>query len=807
MIFGRILTVFLLLVSFGVTGGGAEKEIRQVAKTLPRSSLNRVDLLDELQWFADVGQPIAKRLDGAVIRSCSEPLPVHEFERDVLAPLFTKLTGIRVEHDVIHEGEVVNRFSDQISTGRRIYHDFILDADNIGLVTRSEKVLNLTEFMAGEGKGYTSKRLDLDDFVDLKVVQDYDGDLYQLPDQSFPILYWYRKDWFSDPATRKDYQTRYGTELRVPETWAEYEQIAEFFTGRTMTNPDGSTVKAYGHLDYYRVGDYGLGWRIADVQLGNAGVGDRGLPNGLPVDEYGIRVVDGVPVGATVERGGALDGPAAVYALKKYVEWQKWAPPEAKHLDWSDMARALGKGNVAQTIYFCSVFTNFVPAFTTPGPLCDADGRPVWKMVPQPRGKYWQKGMKIGYKDVGSHTICSNVRHDFRLVAWLWAQFCTSKATSLAKFEVGVTPIRKSTLQHPWVQANAYRWGGLVDFYLSEKEEAFTDTGLNVPHYPAIAALWYKHVSMVVEGVPPNIAMRRLAVAVEDVMARIDLPRRSPKLAECKPRAYWLKQPGAPKGAVVEDVPVELPPQAAKAKPTGEILIVCAERFPDAFMHRGEVRGIQADFVAAALRDAGFRPTIQILPIRRCIRLIETGAADGMFPVIKSNRMNKMMVCHPDKGAPEDWRILTLDHVVITHHKTAGTQEYGGDWSTLAEPVRMVHGDPFVNRLQKHGIQVEAVQHDRQNLKKLIRDQSGSVILPSFMGEEMSQLPGFHGKLYIHDKAFCSHPTFLGFSRASNRISQEDRQRIWKHLQENARDHVAINVAFATATRAKKVLK
>ena len=48
-----------------------------------------------------------------------------------------------------------------------------------------------------------------------------------------------------------------------------------------MINPDGSLVTAYGHLDYYKIGDASLGWRIADVQLGNAGVGSPGLPNGL----------------------------------------------------------------------------------------------------------------------------------------------------------------------------------------------------------------------------------------------------------------------------------------------------------------------------------------------------------------------------------------------------------------------------------------------------------------------------------------------------------------------------------------------
>jgi len=36
-----------------------------------------------------------------------------------------------------------------------------------------------------------------------------------------------------------------------------------------------------------------------------AGAGDIGSPNGLPVDEWGVRVDGCQPVGSTVERGGA----------------------------------------------------------------------------------------------------------------------------------------------------------------------------------------------------------------------------------------------------------------------------------------------------------------------------------------------------------------------------------------------------------------------------------------------------------------------------------------------------------------------
>ena len=85
-------------------------------------------------------------------------------------------------------------------------------------------------------------------------------------------------------------------------------------------------------MDYGKK-DPSLGWRFTDAWLSMAGNGDRGLPNGKPVDEWGIRAENGIPVGSSISRGGDANGPAAVYATTKFVEWLKqYAPPEDRRL-------------------------------------------------------------------------------------------------------------------------------------------------------------------------------------------------------------------------------------------------------------------------------------------------------------------------------------------------------------------------------------------------------------------------------------------------------------------------------------------
>ena len=102
---------------------------------------------------------------------------------------------------------------------------------------------------------------------------------------------------------------------------------------------------------------------------------DTGLPNGLPVDDWGIRVENCRPAGASTRRGGALDSPAAVYALQTYVDWLKrYAPPQAQQMTFNQAGNVAAQGNVAQQIFW---YTAFTADYTRPGsPMLDEQGLP-----------------------------------------------------------------------------------------------------------------------------------------------------------------------------------------------------------------------------------------------------------------------------------------------------------------------------------------------------------------------------------------------------------------------------------------------
>ncbi len=549
-----LLAAALVLLSAWLVGSGRRERARPIHALSPAdkwaavfdpSVLPADERRAELAWFRNAAEP----LQGMTIRSIGEDIETVFWEQQVLARAFEELTGIRVQHDVVGEGEVVDRLIEQLEGGTNRYDIFVTDADLIGLHLRMGWLLPLDAYMTDEGARFTNPRLDLADFLNPEFGRDYDGRQLQIPDYQFALVYWFRHDWFSDPATQAAFRERFGYELGVPLNWSAYEDIAAFFTGRRMQNPNDSEVVAFGHADYARPGPW-LGWRFSDAFMAIAGMGDPGLPNGMPVDEWGIRVEDRIPVGASVERGGAINSPAAVYALTKWIEYlDKYAPPESRQLDWLGLGPRPARGDIAQTWYWTPIYAALNPAYNKIGsPVCDRQGRPVWRVAPVPQGRYWEPGMKRGYQDAGSWSIPLAVTGNRRHAAWLWAQFCLSKTVAIKKFQAGSTPVRRSTLYSDFVTRDAERYGGLIEFLRSPMIRLFTDSGPNVPHYPRLSALWWRHVQSAASGdTSPQQALDALAQDFDRVMGELNMPLYSPRLNPARERTYWLNQPGAPK--------------------------------------------------------------------------------------------------------------------------------------------------------------------------------------------------------------------------------------------------------------------
>ena len=493
------------------------------------STLSKDKQAAEMKWFIEA----AKKLQAKGVKEISvvsETLTTHEYESKTLAKAFEEITGIKVKHDVIQEGDVVEKLQTSMQSGKSIYDGWISDSDLIGTHYRYGKILALSDYMTGTGKEFTNPDLDLKDFIGTSFTTAPDKKMYQLPDQQFANLYWFRADLFARQDLKDKFKAKYGYDLGVPLNWSAYEDIAAFFSEDVKTI-DGKPI--YGHMDYGKK-DPSLGWRFTDAWLSMAGAADVGIPNGMPIDEWGIKVAEDkcTPVGASVSRGGATNSPAAVYALTKYIDWmKKFAPKEAMGMTFGESGPVPAQGQIAQQIFW---YTAFTADMVKPGlPVVNADGTPKWRMAPGPNGPYWKPGMQNGYQDVGSWTFFKD--HDANKVAaaWLYAQFVTSKTVSLKKSITGLTFIRDSDIRADYFTQNANKYGGLIEFYRSPARVAWTPTGTNVPDYPKLAQLWWKNVAEAVTGEKtPQKAMDNLADEMDNVMSRLERAG----MAHCAPK-------------------------------------------------------------------------------------------------------------------------------------------------------------------------------------------------------------------------------------------------------------------------------
>ncbi|EGH25616.1 ABC transporter periplasmic substrate-binding protein, partial [Pseudomonas amygdali pv. mori str. 301020] len=167
------------------------------------STLSDAEQLKELEWFIKAAEPFR----GMDIKVVSETLTTHEYESKTLAKAFTEITGIKVTHDLLQEGDVIEKLQTAMQSDKSIYDGWVNDSDLIGTHFRYGKALSLTDLMASpEGSKVTSPTLDLKDFIGTSFTTAPDGKLYQLPDQQFANLYWFRADWFERPDLKKKFK-------------------------------------------------------------------------------------------------------------------------------------------------------------------------------------------------------------------------------------------------------------------------------------------------------------------------------------------------------------------------------------------------------------------------------------------------------------------------------------------------------------------------------------------------------------------------------------------------------------------------
>ena len=104
------------------------------------SSLAKDKQMAEMKWFIDAAAKL-KAKGVTQINVVSETITTHEYESKTLAKAFEEITGIKVNHDLIQEGDVVEKLQTSMQSGKSIYDGWISDSDLIGTHYRYGAIL------------------------------------------------------------------------------------------------------------------------------------------------------------------------------------------------------------------------------------------------------------------------------------------------------------------------------------------------------------------------------------------------------------------------------------------------------------------------------------------------------------------------------------------------------------------------------------------------------------------------------------------------------------------------------------------
>ena len=157
---------------------------------------------------------------------------------------------------------------------------------------------------------------------------------YAAPCETDAVGFVYRKDWFEDPAEQAAFKAKYGRDLAVPDTWAAFREIAEFFH-----RPD---QKQYGCalLTGRGYDSLTMGFQLFMWEFG----GSWGDPE-------------------TFQVKGHLNTPAAAEAIAFMQGLLQFAPNGATNFDYSKTYEAFTNGSTAMCMDYFAFFPGIVKQF------------------------------------------------------------------------------------------------------------------------------------------------------------------------------------------------------------------------------------------------------------------------------------------------------------------------------------------------------------------------------------------------------------------------------------------------------------
>jgi multiple sugar transport system substrate-binding protein len=262
---------------------------------------------------------------------------------------------------------------------------------------------------------------DLDDFHPLyKSMPVYKGKNWGFFDDGDVFMLYYRKDVFEDQKLKDAYKAKFNQDLRVPETWDEYAQVAQFITDQLAPN-------IYGAGHFRKFGSPGNQFAFFQQFRSNGGVFfDEATMKSQIATEAGVKTLEQM----IAQNKASIPGNNEMDAVALWVAWLQgkvamifsWPPSGRISAGYSQSDKAI----------------NFIPQSSIAGKV-------GYAVMPGKNGEHAGAFVKAVAADSANAEA-----------AYLFTQWTTSPGVSLARVMLPYAlrdPYRLSHFRSPLYQA------------------------------------------------------------------------------------------------------------------------------------------------------------------------------------------------------------------------------------------------------------------------------------------------------------------------------------------------------------------
>jgi multiple sugar transport system substrate-binding protein len=299
----------------------------------------------------------------------------------------------------------------------------------------------------------------------------YGDHAYGYPYTGLTTFLCYRKDLLEDPKNQREFQVRFHRKLTPPKNWAEYNEVAEFFT-RPGENFYGTYIQGkrglalwYEWLNLV----YSFGGNILDSSRGS---------------EYGDIVVN---------------SPQNVAATAEYMKLIPFSPPDTLQFGWNEAQTSLQQGKVFMGL----LWSDQAPFLENPA-VSKVAGKIGYSFIPSNSGK------PVSQLEGLTYLIPTESKHPEQ--AYRFLEFVMSTEVQVNQTLQGGGSLRKSTYEDTKVKELPYTTAFLADLPVAVGKPT-------IPESSQITDAMVARLSEIVSGKStPQSGLDQLALDLKSIL-------------------------------------------------------------------------------------------------------------------------------------------------------------------------------------------------------------------------------------------------------------------------------------------------